>query len=502
MINERVEALLNAPSLLKADDLKILSAEIEKFPYVQSIRALHISAVHKFDVENYSKLLSETAAYTIDKKMLYQFIKGSTQNNRDGKQEKVAVQNNFNIENHPKAQFESAPKPVFVDGELNRILFEGEEDFLNQPSAEIDIEASKEAGSLIISEKIDKNIEAPEDSKIPENLQISNEAEEKEEIIDKRKDDESDSAQLSFYATEDFLPKVDFKISEMHSESINSSDNSSKVSRHELEMKKLIAEVEAKMKTSKPLEKDKITEEAPQNHDINFAETMAFEVENGDQQDLAKKEYTENLVQEIKEQVSQEIEDWKPMVFDEDPKKNLQEDILKIHDEIIEVIENKEVTSVVNMSFFSDDVKPMRADNVQNNEESNVPKFINTWQNWLKLGKNEPKKELLQKEETVLKTGETPETLETPETVKAAAIEKFIEKEPKISRLSEESRFNVRERGEDISHLMTETLANLYVEQRLYAKAIKAFEALKNKFPDRTSHFEEKISHIKELRQK
>jgi len=60
----------------------------------------------------------------------------------------------------------------------------------------------------------------------------------------------------------------------------------------------------------------------------------------------------------------------------------------------------------------------------------------------------------------------------------------------------------VKEKGDDISHLMTETLANLYVEQKLYTKAIKAFEILIGKMPQKEAYFKGKIKEIKDFRSK
>ena len=91
-------------------------------------------------------------------------------------------------------------------------------------------------------------------------------------------------------------------------------------------------------------------------------------------------------------------------------------------------------------------------------------------------------------------------SLVSKEEVKNNVIEKFIEKEPKISKLKEESDFIVKEKSTNISHLMTETLANLYVEQKLYAKAIKAYEVLIGKYPQKEERFNEKIQEIKDLR--
>ena len=84
--------------------------------------------------------------------------------------------------------------------------------------------------------------------------------------------------------------------------------------------------------------------------------------------------------------------------------------------------------------------------------------------------------------------------------LKQKAIDEFIENQPKISQLKEEGSFVVKEKKEDISHLMTETFANLYLEQKLYSKAIKAFESLKIKHPEKAEYFESKIEEVKEQR--
>ena len=47
---------------------------------------------------------------------------------------------------------------------------------------------------------------------------------------------------------------------------------------------------------------------------------------------------------------------------------------------------------------------------------------------------------------------------------------------------------------------MTETLANLYLDQKLYSKAQKAFELLIEKNPEKADNFNEKLLKIKELR--
>ena len=162
---------------------------------------------------------------------------------------------------------------------------------------------------------------------------------------------------------------------------------------------------------------------------------------------------------------------------------------------------NKDEVPVMNVSFFGSDIASLgqsyKSDQKEKAEakeeekkaaqqkidDSNVPGFINTWQSWLKIDRAQ----------------ETP--VDKTE-IKNKVIESFIENNPKISQLKDEVSFVVKEKTDDISHLMTETLANLYIEQKLYSKAVNAFLVLATKFPDRKEYFEEKIQEIKDNRGK
>ena len=156
--------------------------------------------------------------------------------------------------------------------------------------------------------------------------------------------------------------------------------------------------------------------------------------------------------------------------------------------------EKSEERPVFNVSFFGQNVSPIESEKAAEKiaeetvkpDDSNVPTFINTWQNWLKIDRSkiDSAKPALSKTE-----------------IKNTVIENFIVKEPKISKLKEESDFVVKEKGDNISHLMTETLAKLYVEQKLYSKAIKAYQILSEKHPEKEAHFAEQINYVKDLRQ-
>ncbi len=86
---------------------------------------------------------------------------------------------------------------------------------------------------------------------------------------------------------------------------------------------------------------------------------------------------------------------------------------------------------------------------------------------------------------------------------KEKMIDRFIESNPKIIPISkgQEIITLIPELKSDKS-LMTETLAQVYLEQKKYAKAIKAYEILSLKYPEKSGFFADQIKRIKILKQK
>ena len=553
-MNSRVLELIKNPELFQKQDLEILNSEIKKQPYIQNIRALYLYGIYTHQPEKYPKELSTTAAYTTDKKILYQFI------NKKEIAEKAAISENHipeetkiqeikeEIKELPVALETSkvisptpieVPKPVYIDGVLNRILFEGEENFLENESVKIDIESTRESG-IIVTQPIQKEEKTEtEIPKIEEEILLKEETIQEEIVAEKTKNipaekQEENIAEVSFHGMEEFLPNV--KITSKNTKPAEYQVPKPTLSRHEEEMQRLIAEVEARMKNSK---KEKVkTEETPiSNAEVNFAETQDFiptEIKNeiSEEKIIDKKNEVEPEISkkiEVVENAQKTIETaqfepenskadifiektpWKPMSFSnntpdslidkksEEKPKEVEIPETKVMEETsTNSVEKSEERPVFNVSFFSQNVSSIQESEkielaeksseettsfASETDESNIPNFINTWQNWLKIGQNKE------------------ETTEIPTNSKEKLIEEFIVKEPKISKLKEDSDFVVKEKSDNISHLMTETLANLYLEQRLYSKAIKAFEILIEKHPDKKAYFAEKIDQIKELRQ-
>jgi len=648
-MNPRVLELLKNPKNIQPEDVHLLKGEIDAFPYIQNIRALHLYGVHLYEKENYQRELSTTAAYTTDKKILYQLINGKIQQKPKPKIQEQVIQENKteqDLKNISKQQFyQNSSFPlrresdtqsnidsscalqstaqevtyVYINGERNRILFEGEEDFfadentqtvtlmpdsLIVPSYKVVEEFEPE--TIIEEEKI---TDEPVKEEILEETELSfhetesslpgaqthdepeiliNEVKEEDELIEtadftpekiinedrisSEKENIQDKEELSFHGMESFLPEV--KIQTNNSEEVITELPQSNLNKHEDEMRRLIEEVEKKMKEKAVSEKREKEEESENTgHEISFAETQNFEIiANTVQPEEVKPDNSIveaqpeeiDIVEPEKESVEEKIVEeehvevkssWKPMSFEPNlpdsllnksaevanPKIEIpQEEIPQQKEalpnieetpelaedksepeELVEEIQteekavktdeaevNKEDVPVMNVSFFSSNWaiaqpekelqnKDGKEEEIQEEKteetladvpkknllDSNVPGFINTWQSWLKIERTEE----IEKEKVEIKT---------------KAIESFIENNPKISQLKEESSYVIKEKNDDISHLMTETLATLYFEQKLYTKAIKAFEILIKKNPEKEKYFKDKIQEIKDFRSK
>jgi hypothetical protein len=666
-MNPRVLELIKNPKNIQLEDLGLLKEEIHTFPYIQNIRALHLYGVHLYEKENYQKELSTTAAYTTDKKILYQLINGKIRQEskpeivEDKKPVKTVEKpaqyapksKSFPIKREEEVSLEKQAdeqaktcvlpilqdiKPIYVNGERNRILFEGEENFLDEENSEIiDIESTLESGTLV-TQKAETVADQPvqeqkgeiqaeteenaEEDFTPETIihedQISSEKEEEkidevenvsfhevepllpevnvdevvteepesietadnhEAVSDQELPIEELDAEVSFHGTDSFMPDV--KIEANSGETVEAGEISQpNVNRHEEEMRRLIEEVEKKMKETKSVSQEEESEpETIEDHEISFAETQNFhfwstgQEEPGEiKEEPVQEEVVENQLpveeskveiaeekQEEKEQVPEVQSTWKPMnlesnmpdslisksteisvpeikapaaetipaaeaeIIIEEPQpketaetvtETVTEEAMPVEEET-EAIESpkeekaaaevsKEDAPVMNVSFFGTDISTLKVEEKQQESkeepvekvqevtmkntpqpsaDSNVPGFINTWQSWLKIDRVE-------------------EVEKDKSEVKEKAIEAFIENNPRISQLREESSYVVKEKNDDISHLMTETLAKLYFEQKLYTKAIKAFEILIKKNPEKKKYFESKIQDIKDFRSK
>lgn len=117
-----------------------------------------------------------------------------------------------------------------------------------------------------------------------------------------------------------------------------------------------------------------------------------------------------------------------------------------------------------------------------------------SFQEWLQLTKISP---------IVRENEETRTHIDVEKQKKIEIIDKFIEANPKITPVKENTKIptNISKSIEEPIHLMTETLAKVYLEQKKYTKAIQAYEILILKYPEKSSFFADQINEIKNIQQ-
>lgn len=87
---------------------------------------------------------------------------------------------------------------------------------------------------------------------------------------------------------------------------------------------------------------------------------------------------------------------------------------------------------------------------------------------------------------------------------KIKLIDDFIDKNPSISKVDKNQEITDVELENAFSpeELMTETLAKVFLKQKKYGKALKAYRILSLKYPEKNAFFAVQINKIKEIQDK
>ena len=465
----RIIDLIKNPETLRVEDLNLLETEIEKFPYMQSLRAIYLLGVHRFYNENFSKELAKTAAYTTDKRILYNLINKTNENMaaalaasafpfktdlatktpkiQEVKTEAIPAPAEVKIEEKTdlvtETQSVEISEPVFVEENKNEetqavnnetpsipdvsLVEEPQSDVLSPEKTETEkteLTAAEYIAAEMAKLKSGAATEEPAIAEKEENIETT----ETIEIISEAEKEERETT-IDFYARKQtsFVEETPAQKEDFYSAKTTSESSAEKEER----------ETTTDFYASKKADSD-AQEEQTSYSPVNIYQKQ-IDTEKEDTAEVSKNPVQEENISTTEEAANSE----KP-----EPKAE----------------ETEKVSEVV---------KPT--------SNSNVTSFISTWKSWLKIDRSE---------------------IVTPseQDKKAAIIDKFIENNPKISPIKEDVDFIVKEKSNDISHLMTETLAQLYVEQKLYTKAIQAYKILQEKHPEKTEEFEERIEEIKKSR--
>jgi len=644
----RIIDLIKNPETLRVEDLSLLETEIEKFPYMQSLRAIYLLGVHRFYNENFSKELAKTAAYTTDKRILYNLINKTNENMaaalatsafpfktdlatktpkiQEVKTEAIPAPAEVKIEEKTdlvteKQSVEISEPVSFVEENKNEeaqavnnetpsipdvsLVEEPQSDVLSPEKTETEkteLTAAEYIAAEMAKLKAGAATEEPaiaekeENIETTETIEIISEAEKEEILVEEVKAEEISPIEIveekeveveveietePFEEEERFSaeelaspdtfnlrkPKettIDFYnrkqtgfVEEIPAQKENNYSSEKPISEKPAEKEEeketnisFYAQKQAESIEESPAQKEdfysakttsessteneerettidfyarkqtSFVEETPaQKEDFYSAETTSESSTENEEKETTIDFYARKQTSFVEETPAQKEDFYSAKTTSESSAENEERETtidfyaskkansdtqeeqtsyspvniyqkqIDTEKEAAEVSKNlvqEENISTTEEAANSEKPEPKAeiekvSEVVKPTSNSNVTSFISTWKSWLKIDRSE---------------------IVTPseQDKKAAIIDKFIENNPKISPIKEDVDFIVKEKSNDISHLMTETLAQLYVEQKLYTKAIQAYKILQEKHPEKTEEFEERIEEIKKSR--
>ena len=607
----RIIDLIKNPETLRVEDLSLLETEIEKFPYMQSLRAIYLLGVHRFYNEHFPKELAKTAAYTTDKRILYNLINKTNENMaaalaasafpfktefttktpalQEIKVEETPIHTEELVVENTDLVVENQPveisEPVsFVEENTNKEqqatnnetpsipdVPSVEEPQYSAPSPE---KSEYEQKKLAIDEYIaaemaklksgtameEPSIVEKEDVEPVKAVETISETEKEEVVVEEVKTEEISPIEIveekeveveveavvveeERFSAEELASPSTFNLKKPKETTIDFYNRKQtgyveeapvqkedyysvkpvSESSTEDEAKETTIDFYAQKQTKSieetPVQKENIyssektaeneerettidfyarkqtesIEENPAQKENNYSSESSTENEaRGTNIDFYASKIAVSDTQEEQKSAYSPVDIYQKPIDTENTEKDEPAEVYKnpvdFYSSQNKPVQEEENISTTEEAANSEKTEPKTeietekvSEVVKPASNSNVTSFISTWKSWLKIDRSE---------------------IVTPseQDKKAAIIDKFIENNPKISPIKEDVDFIVKEKSNDISHLMTETLAQLYVEQKLYTKAIQAYKILQEKHPEKTEEFEERIEEIKKSR--
>ncbi len=185
---------LNHPELLSQTTLKELEEVIERYPYFQAARMLYLKNLYQLNDDRFQATLSQTSAYIPDRKVLHNFIHGTTKENEPATT--TATENTNALKSEIEVSTEIIePKATvsFIEQQTepntDEVILSTEE---NKATTTIEHATSQTKASQSIADEILKKIEQinlnktkPKESTIEQQITVDfkTKAEEKENFL-------------------------------------------------------------------------------------------------------------------------------------------------------------------------------------------------------------------------------------------------------------------------------------------------------------------------------
>jgi len=477
MNKEEFYNFLSNPVLLSNITENDIDDIITEFPYFQTAYTLKAKVLSNKKSIKFDNQIKTTSLYALDRRLLYEYINTNYFEKNitaAASKEQINVKENIEIEEKPetiepatKTEIETieetkeAKKTKLVEKIIDNTE-KTEPIIIENKQEKIVVESTKIEKPLIISNKFKQ-----EQTQKIEQVTKSKEAKETEKIVDKPKknteevglkDTVKQIVKTRFpgkrTVADEILDKLRDNIENRKGESI-----ADKILREAKERKakkqQQVAEVK---KTSKKIEDKPNSIIVTEKEEIKTKTVVAEKPKETPKQKIYfVKINTTNLLSKSKAEENPELQKIKEtVVLDPELEKLIQAPLASYYNIEDEITKKEKTISPSTEMGFAD---------------------------WLKYVENRSE--------------------QVKETSTNSLIDKFISENPSISINIEDSVDTTKEektlRKNKEGSFVTETLANIYIKQKHYNKAILAMEKLSLKYPQKNSYFANRINEIKNL---
>ena len=472
--------ILQDPSLLQNEEIFDLEDIIQKYPYFQAARVLYLKGLKNQNSFRYNQSLKTTAIYTPDRSVLFHFITSdafhSVVSNKEEKEiiHDIEVRDEIIIdkihqhdEKDPKLAHEykqEEEKSLSFD-DLNAYLEDLKKNKANESSDYIEVETLKTDESFLKENKLENLDDKDEND--------TNKTDELSDFYEENTNDLTDDTRIDTFDIENTTSNINTTNAlEKHSISNYDIDES---------IKNILSHKAFEIQREEEIEEENIREEKEieekesdlLSFDIPDKNSLSFEIDK--QRTIVNLESSEESFLETTaiHTASQE----------------LYFEIAKEEKEVVDTVEIKEENTVNSDEFPEESIE------VKIDVDIDSPIHFNkndtySFGQWMQLSSFKP-------------IDRSIDTIPSDKKLKKMAlIDEFMTKNHKIIP-NKEAGFSVdfnKVKKVETEGVMTETLAKVYIEQNKFENAIKAYEILSLKFPEKSSFFADQIKMVKDLK--
>ncbi len=468
---------INNPNALNANSASELNEIIERYPFFQTPRLLYLKNLQILNDYRFNDELKSVSAYAVNRKVLFELVNEIDNFNEINDKIIVESESKFSVNE-------------VIEEEVDIEKFEIVENTSEVIGNTIE-EKGKQTTELIKeNEVVDIDYEKPllntnnniiESEAIVENIEVVSEKNETKQF-------ESDI------------------IVNTNPENITKIDNIEVIENKFEELKKelVVEPIVYKGKINEPIIETQIKETTADKILKKIAEIKAFKAQQSQQSEEQKKPIIIQKIPETKintPEAIEQVETKYELKVKEIQSEISQKNTAEVNNIIPEIATTNndllDTDAILNLKEFNDgkvdeiqifetpaynlkefDEKPL----TENVSEIDISKEKMSFDQWIKYVSEKSKKIEKRKEQEQI-------------------IESFINSEPKINianaPILDNSNELIKNNSIDEFSLVSETLADIYVNQSLFDKAIKMFEKLALKYPEKNIYFANRILEIK-----